>query len=103
MQFDMIRLQELAGVPVDKSQGVLSEGKKATSGKKRKKSVNEAASRDTLVETKLRAAIRKEISAILEDLETSGGNSKWMHQTLGQPQNSQKGRVTRGFMGLGFK
>ncbi len=100
MQFDMTRLLELAGVPVEEGQGVLSEGKKATSGKK---AVNEAAARDTLVETKLRAAIRKEISAILEDLEASGGDSKWMHKSMGQPQNSQKGRVTRGFMGLGFK
>ena len=102
MQFDMTRLLELAGVPAEEGQGVLSESKKTTS---RKKPVNEVAARDTLVETKLRAAIRKEISAILEDLEASGGSSstKWMHSTLGQPQNSQKGRVTRGFMGLGFK
>ena len=93
MNFDKNRLMELSGLPVEAESGVLTEGKSLTTESRR----------DMLAETKLRAAIRKEIADILESLDESEGNTQWMHRSLGQPKASQTGRVTRGFFGLGFK
>tara|TARA_Y100000310_G_C20385487_1_gene670205 strand:- start:173 stop:430 length:258 start_codon:yes stop_codon:yes gene_type:complete len=84
----------LAGIPAEQQEKVLSEGTST---------VNKEDEPDRLVETQLRAAIRKEIASILEKLKEADGESKWMHQSLGQPQNSKSGRITRGFLGLGFK
>jgi hypothetical protein len=94
MEFDQGRMLQLAGIPAAPEEKVLSEG---TSD------VNKTDKRDRLVETQLRAAIRKEIAAILEKLEEEGTESKWMHRSIGRPQNSKDGQITRGFLGLGFK
>jgi len=102
MKFDRNRLLELAGIPTDESSDVLTESSEPELDSD--KVVNEGADPDTLVETKLRAAIRKEIKAILEDLrELDDNDSTWMHRSIGRPQNSSSGNVVRGFLGLGFK
>ena len=93
MNFDKSRLMELSGLPVEAESGVLTETKRLTTESRQ----------DMLAETKLRAAIRKEIADILENLDESDSDTKWMHRSIGQPETSQTGRVTRGFFGLGFK
>lgn len=90
MQFDRKRILELAGLTEDSSVDSV-------------KQVNESFDPDTLVETKLRAIIRKEIAAILRDLKEKGEGTAWMYRTIGYPRNSRPGRVTCGFPGLGFK
>ena len=94
MEFDQSRMLHLAGIPADSKEKVLSESAS---------DVNTEVKQVKLVETQLRAAIRKEIAAILEKLEEEGTDSKWMHKSIGRPQNSKDGQITRGFLGLGFK
>ena len=93
MNFDKNRLMELSGLPVEAKSGVLTESKSLTTKTRR----------DMLAETKLRAAIRKEIADILESIDEIDSDTSWMHRSIGQPKRSQTGRVTRGFFGLGFK
>lgn len=52
-----------------------------------------------LNETRVRSAVREELSAILNNKESG---SRWLYGDR-QPSNSGKGKVARGFLGPGFR
>jgi len=52
-----------------------------------------------LEESRVRSAVRTELSSIINDMESG---SRWLYGNR-QPTNSSQGRVSRGFMGPGFR
>lgn len=52
-----------------------------------------------LEESKVRSAVRSELSSIINEMESG---SRWLYGNR-QPTNSGQGRVSRGFMGPGFR
>lgn len=52
-----------------------------------------------LEESRVRSAVRSELSSIINEMESG---SRWLYGNR-QPTNSSQGRVSRGFMGPGFR
>jgi hypothetical protein len=55
----------------------------------------------TLAEAQLRKEVRKEVRHILDEIDLNISNG-WVYGN-NKPRNSRKGKVARGFMGIGFK
>ena len=94
MEFKTKRFAQLAGI-TDTSSHTLSEGTNRTK-KTRKKS------KDTLLESKVRLAIRKEIESLVQEMRETNGGGDWIYSGQKKPGRSRKGQVTMGLLGIGF-
>lgn len=97
MAWDSRRFQKLAGI--------LTENVACDPDEMPESTVESDETEDEeILESKMRAVIRSELKIALRELEEAqkSGNGKWI---LGsnKKSNSQPGRISRGFLGTGFK
>jgi multidrug resistance efflux pump len=113
MKYDAMRQQRLAGLVADDYRGKIEEHV-STDNKDVETELQEAIQEDIenlvtekadakLSELRLRKHIRKEIKAMLQELDVDAENSGWILSNQRKTTLSKDGQVTLSFPGPGFK
>jgi hypothetical protein len=108
MQFDKSRWQLLSGIEADSQPTTLNESVEKDTPESLMEAKIRKAIREEIIseiaESRVRKEVREEIEKVMEEALASG-DSDWIYRgnPSGMPKRNRTGDITLGFLGYGFK